>query len=197
MNKLFEKTEIIVMLIFSFIAVLLLNIDVLIRFIMNNDTSSYEFFHERISELIDTPLMWLNDHLLTPSVATFILWAVIGLVCYTILYFFADIKSEVSEVLSEGKNNINPNNKLYRSRKLKIVVNLIILLVTIIAIFEMILLSLNKLLPYSSTKVYLSLYDSISLLTRVWFIVESFMALFLIPLTLLTIIRISNQLRKT
>ena len=79
----------------------------------------------------------------------------------------------------------------------KIVVNLIILLVTIIAIFEMILLSLNKLLPYSSTKVYLSLYDSISLLTRVWFIVESFMALFLIPLTLLTIIRISNQLRKT
>ena len=197
MNKLFEKTEIIVMLIFSFIAVLVLNIDVLIRFIMNNDTSSYEFFHERISELIDTPLMWLNDHLLTPSVATFILWAVIGLVCYTILYFFADIKSEVSEVLSEGKNNINPNNKLYRSRKLKIVVNLIILLVTIIAIFEMILLSLNKLLPYSSTKVYLSLYDSISLLTRVWFIVESFMALFLIPLTLLTIIRISNQLRKT
>ena len=196
MNKLIEKTEIIVMLIFSFIAVLLLNIDVLIRFITNNDNSSYEYFHDRLSELIDTPLTWLNDHFLTPSVATFVLWAVIGLICYTILYFFADIKSEVSEILSEGKNNINPNNKLYRSRKLKIVVNSFILLVTIIAIFVMLFLSLNKLLPYSSTKVYLSLYDSISLLTRAWFIVESFIALFIIPLTFLTIIRISNQLRK-
>ncbi|MDO8265949.1 MAG: hypothetical protein Q7T41_03330 [Candidatus Saccharibacteria bacterium] len=195
-SKLFEGTELIVIAVVSLLALILFNIDIFIRFLTGKSTTSYEFFHEKVSELIKVPLTWLSEHLLTASVTTFILWAIVGLVCYSVLYFFLDIKSEVNESAAEEQNYVHPrgeNIKLHRSLVLK---NSVVLLFSIILLIILLVLTLKYFLPFSSTNIYLSLNDSSSIINRIWLASKAYFSVLLIPVTYLLIVRSSKELRR-
>ena len=195
-SRLIEKTELIVIAIVSLLVAVLFNIDIFIRFLTDKSSTSYEFFHEKVSELIKVPLTWLSEHLLTASVTTFLLWAVVGLVCYSILYFFLDIKSEVSETVAEEQNYVHPrgeNSKLHKSLVLK---NSVVLLFSIILLIVLLVLTLKYFLPFSSTNIYLSLNDSSSIFNRIWLASEAYFSVLLVPITYLLIVRSSKELRR-
>lgn len=195
-NRLFEKSELIVIAIISILVTMLFNIDIFIRFLTGKSSTSYEFFHEKVSEFIKIPLTWLSEHLLTASVTTFLLWAIIGMICYSILYFFLDIKSEVAETFAEEQNYIHPrgeDSKIYKTLVLK---NSVVLLISIILLIILLVLTLKYFLPFSSTNIYLSLNDSSSIFNRIWLASEAYFSVLLIPITYLLIVRSSKELRR-
>jgi len=194
-NPIISKVELATSLIASSVFVMLINLDVFIRFISGQDTTSYNYFNERMSSLMQVPLDWISQYILTASVTTFILWGIVGIVCYTIVYFFIDVKGEISDTSNLDDQYVHPtgqNKSIYKNLLIK---NVVLLFVTIILTVIIVSTALNVLVPYSSTNILLALYESSSVIQTLMYVFLAFISIAIIPLSLLVLFRIYHQLR--
>lgn len=193
-DKLISKIELLETLLLSGLFILLFNIDVFIRF-LSGQGSSYNYFNEKLREYIDTPLDWLSENLFTAGITTFILWAIFGIICYSVLYFFIDVESEVTDTLEIGDDYVHPayeNANIYRHVLLK---NTFILLGTTALIVLVLTLAFKIFIPFMSTNILLALYDSANMISTVWYILLAYIAIVIIPITIIAILKANKFLR--
>ncbi|MBP6962715.1 hypothetical protein KBB49_04220 [Candidatus Saccharibacteria bacterium] len=193
-DKLISKIELLETLLLSGLFILLFNIDVFIRF-LSGQGSSYNYFNEKLREYIDTPLDWLSENLFTAGITTFILWAIFGIICYSVLYFFIDVESEVTDTLEIGDDYVHPayeNANIYRHVLLK---NTFILLGTTALIVLVLTLAFKIFIPFMSTNILLALYDSANMISTVWYILLAYIAIVIIPITIIAILKANMFLR--
>lgn len=193
-DKLISKIELLETLLLSGLFILLFNIDVFIRF-LSGQGSSYNYFNEKLREYIDTPLDWLSENLFTAGITTFILWAIFGIICYSVLYFFIDVESEVTDTLEIGDDYVHPayeNANIYRHVLIK---NTFILLGTTALIVLVLTLAFKIFIPFMSTNILLALYDSANMISTVWYILLAYIAIVIIPITIIAILKANMFLR--
>ena len=193
-DKLISKIELLETLLLSGLFILLFNIDVFIRF-LSGQGSSYNYFNEKLREYIDTPLDWLSENLFTAGITTFILWAIFGIICYSVLYFFIDVESEVTDTLEIGDDYVHPayeNANIYRHVLIK---NTFILLGTTALIVLVLTLAFKIFIPFMSTNILLALYDSANMISPVWYILLAYIAIVIIPITIIAILKANKFLR--
>ena len=193
-DKLISKIELLETLLLSGLFILLFNIDVFIRF-LSGQGSSYNYFNEKLREYIDTPLDWLSENLFIAGITTFILWAIFGIICYSFLYFFIDVESEVTDTLEIGDDYVHPayeNANIYRHVLLK---NTFILLGTTALIVLVLTLAFKIFIPFMSTNILLALYDSANMISTVWYILLAYIAIVIIPITIIAILKANMFLR--
>mgnify|MGYP001344934417 FL=1 len=193
-DKLISKIELLETLLLSGLFILLFNIDVFIRF-LSGQGSSYNYFNEKLREYIDTPLDWLSENLFTAGITTFILWAIFGIICYSVLYFFIDVESEVTDTLEIGDDYVHPayeNANIYRHVLIK---NTFILLGTTALIVLVLTLAFKIFIPFMSTNILLALYDSANMISTVWYILLAYIAIVIIPITIIAILKANKFLR--
>lgn len=193
-DKLISKIELLETLLLSGLFILLFNIDVFIRF-LSGQGSSYNYFNEKLREYIDTPLDWLSENLFTAGITTFILWAIFGIICYSFLYFFIDVESEVTDTLEIGDDYVHPayeNANIYRHVLIK---NTFILLGTTALIVLVLTLAFKIFIPFMSTNILLALYDSANMISTVWYILLAYIAIVIIPITIIAILKANKFLR--
>lgn len=194
-EKIITKVEALSILILSALAVLLFNIDVFVRFLSGQGSDSYNYFNDKVQEFISIPIDWLSDNLFTASITTFILWAIFGIICYSVLYFFIDVKSEVSETLEIGDTYMHPTYEKPETYKSLLFKNTLILLGTTVAIILMLVLTFKVFLPYTSTNVLLALYDSEGAISAIKYVLLAYFSILIIPFSFLVIIKINKFLR--
>ena len=193
-DKLISKIELLETLLLSGLFILLFNIDVFIRF-LSGQGSSYNYFNEKLREYIDTPLDWLSENLFTAGITTFILWAIFGIICYSVLYFFIDVESEVTDTLEIGDDYVHPayeNANIYRHVLIK---NTFILLGTTALIVLVLTLAFKIFIPFMSTNILLALYDSANMISTVWYILLAYIAIVINPITIIAILKANKFLR--
>lgn len=194
-DKLISKIELLETLLLSGLFILLFNIDVFIRFLSGQGSTSYDYFNEKLREYIDTPLDWLSENLFTAGITTFILWAIFGIICYSVLYFFIDVESEVTDTLEIGDDYVHPayeNANIYRHVLIK---NTFILLGTTALIVLVLTLAFKIFIPFMSTNILLALYDSANMISTVWYILLAYIAIVIIPITIIAILKANKFLR--
>jgi len=194
-ERIFSKVEIITTLLLSGLFMLLFNIDVFIRYLSGQDSVSYNYFNDKLQGYIDVPVDWLSDNLFTASITTFLLWAVFGIICYSVLYFFIDVKSEVSETLEIGDSYMHPTYEKQSTYKNLLFKNTLILLGTTALLILVITLALNVFVPFMSTNILLSLYESGNFFSTIWNILQAYVAVVIIPISVLAIIKVNKILR--
>ena len=194
-GKLISLVEFITLLIITLFLLIFINLDTFIRFLSGKDSVTYSLFYQKIGDFIKIPLDWLGNHLLTPSVTTFILWAVIGVVCYVIVYFFIDLKKEVSETIKTESSFIHPNHHEKLPYNLLVAKSVAVLVFTVFCYALLAIASFRYFIPYSSTNLYLALNEHASVLKDLEYLLLSYSTILIILVTVLTIYRVTHELR--
>ncbi len=194
-DKIFSKVEVVTTLLLSGLFIILINIDVFVRFLSGQDTVSYNYFNDRIEEFISVPIDWLSDNLFTASVTTFLLWGIFGTICYSVLYFFIDVESEVAETLEIGDKYMHPTYEKPVTYRYLLLKNTLILIVTTIAIVTVVSLMFKVFMPYMSTNILLALYEAESVASSLTYVLLAYLAIVIVPISLIAIFKVNKFLR--
>lgn len=194
-EKIITRAELLTTLLLSGLFIILINIDVFVRFLSGQDTVSYNYFNDKIEEFISMPIDWLSDNLFTASTTTFLLWGIFGIICYSVLYFFIDVETEVTDTLEIGDKYMHPSYEKPVTYKYLLLKNTLILLGTTVATVLILTLSFKVFIPYMSSNILLALYDADSLIPAIVYVLMAYLSIVLIPISLIAIFKINRFLR--
>lgn len=194
-EKIFSKVELLTTLLVSGLFIILFNIDIFVRYLSGDGTASYNYFNDKLQEYINVPLDWLSDNLFTASITTFVLWGIFGVICYSVLYFFIDVESEVTETLEIGDTYMHPTYEKPETYKYLLLKNTLILLGTTVSIALVLILSFKVFIPYMSTNILLALYESDTLFSALKYVILGYISIVIVPISYIAIIKINRILR--
>lgn len=188
-KRTFDKASVVAIFLMSLVAAFLVNIRLLLTFISAKGAAETEELIQRISELIKSPFIWLDEHLLTTTATTLIFWAVIGFITSCIIFFLSDIRKEAKLAVSEGNEFIHPESFNKASYKKSIIKNLFLLFAIMTSFIVTVILTFKVFVPLSNDTLYTLLYNQdINLTGKVTNLLLSYLSI-LLAITLFVFIR--------
>ncbi len=195
-SPIISTLELISILLVSVSFLIVVNIDIFIHYFSNKDTDSLNYFNERLSTFLLGPIDVISERMLTPNITTFILWALLGVVCYTIVYFFIDFGGEISDSVKLSDKFIHPQEHKKSIYKILLLANMLLLLATVTLCIFIVFTIFKYLIPYASSNILLALYESQNPLQTLQYIFLAFIAITIIPVSILVLLRTYHFIRQ-
>lgn len=95
--------------IFSLIAAALLNIDMFVSYLLSNNEIVNGFFNERFTDKSQEVASYLSG-LFSPNIATLIIWAIIGTVCYCLMSVLTNESGNLRNIVLVFQPYVRPRD---------------------------------------------------------------------------------------
>lgn len=169
-NRLLSVSDLVVILIVSVAALVVVNIDLIIRLVFSQGQSSADYFYHQVGEMTDVVLRFLSDTLLSPDIASFILWGVIGLICYYAVEYLFERANDFNEAREVDTKYMHP--KSYKSKIFwkEFLIRFVVTFVIVLVLFIWMVLIFRFFLAMSSAYFELALFGGEGLLASMFYI---------------------------
>lgn len=145
-------------LLFSLIVGILLLIGLstpnLIRFVNGTNQEVAEAYFSNVEAAGDKAVDFIASYFLTPDVATFMLWAALGLVCYLFIAVFVDSTHDLTEAFSINKKYVHPRTFKESTYLERLALRSIVGLLALSALVGWVVVGLRFLVPYAVEQIY-------------------------------------------
>ncbi len=194
-DRIVTLTDIVFLIILSITLLLVLNIDNLFRIISGDANEAYVYVHENVSGFTEKAGDFISSALLTPDVATFILWGIIGFIAYVLVGLFLGTGQDIGQEISVSKRYMHPRDFNKGSFWKDFLIHSAIVLVFVVVSITWTIWFLNKFIPLSSSSLYLATEGFFSPLATVGYLGLAFISIFTGLLGFLVIARIMKVIK--
>lgn len=189
-NRLLTIGDVAYVSVFSLIALILFNIDTLLRYLAGEGQESYVFFNERITTVTDSFVGYISDFLFTPNIATFVLWGVLGFISYVAVELFFDTTKDLKDTVNVAVSYVHPKNFKQSSYWIRFFLHGVAAIFIVFVLLYWIFLILTKFIPFASSSLIIALHSDIGGVQRLGYIAQAYIGVFTGILGFLVIVRI-------
>ena len=165
--KLFTWQDLVLSLVMGVILLVGLSMPNIIRFINGTNQEVAEQYFSTIETFADRAITELSERFLTPDIATFLLWAGLGLICYVFAAVFIDSTNDIVEIFKFKKKYIHPVTFKESTYLERLALHSFVGLAALSVLVGWALISLRFLVPYSMEQVYDTLFLSMNVSGRI------------------------------
>jgi hypothetical protein len=193
-KKLYSLADTVVVAAITVLWLFIFNLNSFIIWASGNNSSVLSGVYNGVGEFVSPIIEPLQEHILSADVVTFVLWFLLGLVCYVIVGLFISKSKEIEEELRLNSSEFVHSNDWNRKKYQKsVIIKLCISFIFSFLLLLWLILVARFFIPSSSSNMVIAFFSDKGPADRLLALLLSFVSVYVVLMGALIIFRVGRD----